>query len=54
MYLALNLKAILGFPNKFPQDYLKNILNYNDDPSCVVSHVLLVVKYTSILERIHE
>jgi hypothetical protein len=52
--LALDLEDVPGFPNKFPLEYLKNILKYNDDPSCVVSHVLSLVRYTSILERRHE
>ena len=41
MYPAFDVKDVPRIPNKFPQEYLKNILKYNDDPSCVVSRVLI-------------
>jgi hypothetical protein len=41
-------------PKQVPLEYLKNLSKYNDDPSCVVSHVLSLVRYASMLEKRHE
>jgi hypothetical protein len=51
---VLDIKDTPGYPKKPPPKYDKNLPIYNDDPCCVVPHILSLVRYASTFEGRHE
>jgi hypothetical protein len=54
MYPTLDIKDTLGYLNKTPPKYDKNIPRINGDTCVFIPHVLSLVRYVSMFEGRHE
>jgi hypothetical protein len=54
LYPPLDIKDILGYPNKLPPKWEKNIPKFDGDALFAIPHVSSFLKYVSKLNERHE
>jgi len=51
---VVDVKSLHGYPNEYPQDWLKDCPKFYGDPSLSISHVVKFLKYTLEINVIDE